>query len=184
MRNIDRILQKWRIRKAAEWIPDRARILDIGCHKGELFEILKDKIGPSIGIDPLAEPKIYPQYKILKSSFEGKFPFDDACFDIVTLLATVEHINYHDELIQECWRILNHKGRVIITVPSPLVDEIVNFLVRLNIADGMSMEEHFGFNPIKLPSIFCRYGFIEEHWSRFQCGLNHLMVFQKKSDGH
>lgn len=179
MRTIDIWLQRWRIRKALHWIPTGARVLDIGCYQGELLESLKDNIGPSVGIDPLAEPKVGKTYKLMQDSFAGRLPFDAASFDVVVLLATIEHISKREELVKECRRVLESRGLVIITVPSPIVDLIVRCLVYLRLADGMSLEEHTGFDPKELLGIFNQYGFKLAHRSRFQLGCNYLMVFCK-----
>ena len=40
----DSVLQSWRIRKAAPYIPRRAHVLDIGCSDGALFRVLGDRI--------------------------------------------------------------------------------------------------------------------------------------------
>jgi hypothetical protein len=97
------------------------------------------------------------------------------------MLATLEHIRDKDSLAGECFRLLRPDGRVIITVPSHLVDAIVHVLCVLRLADGMSLEEHHGYNPGQTPEIFARHGFVLEFRRRFQLGLNHLYVLRKPS---
>jgi len=178
MRWADRLLQQWRARKARPWIPAGARLLDIGCHQGEFLDSLAGRIGPSVGIDPLAVPRETPSYRVIGEAFAGRLPFADATFDAVTALAVIEHLPARQAFIGECRRILCRNGRVVLTVPAPIVDHLVQWLIRFGFADGMSLEEHTGFDPGSLPSDFGCRGFSLERWDRFQLGCNHLMVFR------
>jgi SAM-dependent methyltransferase len=130
-------------------------------------------------MDPLAVPNDGPRYQIRTDSFREPSPFPETCFDTIVLLATLEHIRDKDPLGRECYRLLRPGGRLIITVPSPLVDEVVRLLSRLRLADGMSLEEHHGFDPRTTPEVFERHGFLLEHRRHFQLGLNHLFVLRK-----
>ena len=179
MRFIDRVLQKWRVRKARRWIPAGARVLDIGCHQGELLRGLGDQIGPSVGYDPLARACAEPNFRLVPKLFPLPSPYEDASFDVVVMLATLEHIHDKEPFAREFFRILRPGGRVIITVPSHWVDGIIHTLCRLGLADGMSLDEHHGFDPRTTPDIFGQGGFTLERWRRFQLGLNNLFVFRK-----
>jgi SAM-dependent methyltransferase len=179
MRFLDRILQRWRARRARPWIPRGGRVLDIGCHQGEFLNSLGDGIQPSIGLDPLTSAAASDRHWLLPLAFSEPLTFPDGTFDAIVLLATLEHIRAKEPLARECFRLLQAGGRVIITVPSPRVDQIVGLLHRLHLVDGMSLEEHHGFDPRTTPEIFLQQGFILEHHSRFQLGLNHLYVFRR-----
>jgi SAM-dependent methyltransferase len=118
----------------------------------------------------------------LAEPLRGSTSFAAKSFDVVVMLATLEHIQDKEPLARECRRLLRPGGRVIGTVPAPVVDAIVDLLRRLRLADGMSLEEHHGFDPSTTPEVFGRHGFDLEHHSRFQLGLNHLFVFRKGDD--
>ncbi len=182
MRLLDRLLQAWRARQAVPWIRDGARVLDVGCHQGEFLRRLGNRIGPSVGLDPLASPVVTERYQILAEPLQEPSPFREASFDAVVLLATLEHIRDKEPLARECRRLLRPGGRIVITVPAPFVDGIVDWLRRLRLADGMSLEEHHGFDPTATPAVFMRHGFLLEHHHRFQWGLNHLFVFRKPTE--
>lgn len=178
MRCLDRILQNWRARRARPWITPGARVLDIGCHQGEFLAGLAS-IGPSIGMDPLAIPVSNGRVRLLAEPFRSPLPFADESFDVVVLLATLEHIRDKEPLAAECSRLLGPGGRLVITVPSKVVDTIVAGLVWLRLADGMSLEEHHGYRPAETPAIFAPHGFGLEHYQRFQFGCNHLFVLRR-----
>jgi SAM-dependent methyltransferase len=179
MRRFDRFLQQWRARVARPWVPLGAKVLDIGCHQGEFLASLGEQIGPSVGLDPLAQEATNPRFRLLAESFREPLPFPEASFDAVVMLATLEHIREVDPLTRECRRLLRPNGRVIITVPSPRVDQVLQVLRFVRLVDGMSLEEHHGFDPRDTLNLFTRHGFEMEHRRRFQLGLNHLFVFKK-----
>jgi len=183
VRPIDIVLQRWRIAIARRWIPRGARVLDVGCHQGELFESLGGRLGQSVGIDPLARPAETPTYRLLPTGFSGPLPFPAASFDVITMLAVLEHIEQRQSLADECRRLLVPHGVVIITVPQPTVERILELLLAARLADGMSLEQHHGFDPLETQDLFCSCGFVLEHHSLFQLGLNNLFVFRKRDEG-
>jgi len=165
---------------AARWIPQGSRVLDIGCHQGEFLSWLGEKIAPGVGFDPLYKENANAgKHRFFAKNFQEGLPFDEDPFDAITLLATLEHIRDKSSIARESARLLRPGGRVVITVPSPLVDKILDFLILLRIVDGMSLEEHHGFLPDELPGIFIPAGFRLMKKQKFQFGLNNLYVFER-----
>ena len=176
----DRFIQAWRMRVAARWIPRGSRILDVGCHQGEFFKYLGDRISPSVGMDPLVLPnKFTMQHELLPILLNDKQPFEDSSFDVIVLLATIEHITDKTIVAREAWRLLRPGGRVIITIPSSAVDKILDCLIYLKLVDGMSLEEHHGFDVNGLADIFESEGLRLKHRKKFQLGLNNLFIFER-----
>ena len=48
--------------------------------------------------------------------------------------------------------------------------------------DGMSVEEHYGFDPARTEAIFAPPDFRLVERRRFQLGLNNLYVFEKSEE--
>jgi len=180
MRIGDQFIQYWRMQVAARWIPPGSRVLDIGCHQGEFLKMLRGKIAPSVGLDPLYQENGHTNgHQFFPQEFREGLPFEEGSFDAVVLLATIEHMQEKSAIAREARRLLTRGGRVVITVPSPLVDRILSILLLLRIVDGMSLEEHHGFSPDDLPDIFIPEGFRLQRKQKFQLGLNNLYIFER-----
>ena len=181
MKDLDRLLQRWRIAKVSPFIPSGGRILDIGCGDGALFKRLHGRIGEGVGVDPtLTAPVQAERYRLLPGYFPAALP-DGRAFDAITLLAVLEHIPICEQpaFAAECARLLEPGGVMLITVPSPAVDRILGVLKALRLIDGMSLEEHYGFDPRQTSAVFSVPGLILAKSATFQLGLNHLFVFKK-----
>ena len=67
----------------------------------------------------------------------------------------------------------------MITVPSTLVDPIVDTLVRMRVMRAVAIEQHWGFDPTTTPDVFAPAGLTLVRSKRFQLGLNNLFVLRK-----
>lgn len=180
MKPFDRLLQYWRIRKVCPYLKQGDRVLDIGCADGALFKYYPG-ISEGIGIDPTIPRNVEGErYRLIRGSFPNDVPAVGS-FDAITMLAVLEHIMPNDQVLlaRACFEKLKPGGFVLITVPSASVDRILVVLRFLCIVDGMSLEEHHGFNPDDSPAIFGSAGLRLIEKRNFQLGLNHLFVFQK-----
>jgi 2-polyprenyl-3-methyl-5-hydroxy-6-metoxy-1,4-benzoquinol methylase len=182
MTYIDRVLQRWRIRKAAAFIAPGDQLLDIGTADGALFSLVP-KLGDSVGVDPELDPARMPSSPGIRF-YRGLFPEalpTPMKFDVITMLAVLEHVPPAQQkpLAEACASWLKPGGRVVITVPSPAVDYILAVLKALRLIDGISIEQHYGFETRHVPGIFTPHGLNLVANRRFQCGLNNLFVFQR-----
>ena len=181
MKQLDRFIQRWRMRQAMRFIPGNARVIDIGAHEGELFEALGAKLVRGFGVEPLRQGALEAaNFVVVPGFFPAARPAEGG-WNAVTMLAVLEHIPTvaQPELAAACRDLLSPGGRVIITVPSKAVDHILAVLRWLRLIDGMSLEEHYGFEPADAEKIFGPPGFRLIHRSKFQLGLNHLYVFER-----
>lgn len=182
MKLLDRILQHWRIGKARSFLHRGDRVLDIGSADGALFCALHDLSPQSLGIDPtLSGPVVKSGKRLLAGFFPQDMPTGVGEFDAITMLAVLEHFPEEAcaSLQAGCARFLRPGGRLVITVPSPLVDQILKVLVALRLVDGMSFEEHHGFDVSETARLFGPPAFKLVLHKRFQLGLNNLFVFER-----
>jgi SAM-dependent methyltransferase len=180
MKSLDRLLQRWRARKAAEFIQPGAAVLDIGCADGELFRFLPD-CSEAVGVDPDPRAPVtpIPSLTVYRGHFPAALP-RPMKFDVITMLAVVEHIPAESlhKLARDCASHLKPGGRLIVTVPAAAVDHLLAVLRWLGLVDGMSLEQHHGFPARSTPRIFELQGFDLVADRRFQLGFNNLFVFR------
>jgi 2-polyprenyl-3-methyl-5-hydroxy-6-metoxy-1,4-benzoquinol methylase len=179
---LDRVLQRRRIAVAAPWIPSGARVLDVGCADGALFDLLRDRVAGGVGVDPdasTARPR--EGVRLVRGLSPADAP--DERFDAITMLAVIEHLPAPSlaAVGDAAARLLRDGGRLIATVPEPAVDRIVEVLQTRRLAAGMSLHEHHGFSTAQTRAIFEPAGFRLLRHHRIQLGLNNLFVFERRS---
>lgn len=174
MTPLDRALQRVRERVAMRHIPRGARLLDVGCADGSLLRAVASRVNEGVGIDvraPIGDPRLH----------RGRFPDDlhvEGPFDVITMLAVFEHLSETDRVraVDACRLLLRPGGRVVVTVPAPVVDHIIDVLRAVRVLHGMDIEAHHGYRPQDTPRHFA--GFALRTHERFELGLNHLYVFE------
>ncbi len=174
MTPLDRALQRIRERVALRYIPRGARLLDVGCANGSLLRAATARIREGVGIDPDA-PEGDPRLQ------RGRFPDDlrvSGTFDVITMLAFLEHVPDADRprVVEACRHLLRPGGQVVVTVPAPIVDRIIDVLRALRLLHGMDTEAHHGYRHQDTPRHFA--GFRLRHHESFELGLNHLYVLE------
>src|SRR3989442_14316616 len=93
MKLTDRVLQRWRIAKAAPYLAPGARVLDVGCADGALFGVLGGRIAGGVGIDPeLARPGEGERVRLVRGHFPDDLP-DVGTVDPITLLAVFQQLD-------------------------------------------------------------------------------------------
>ena len=180
MKRFDLYLRSQRIKKVLPFIAEGARVLDIGCSEGRLFENLPSR-ATGVGIDPgLGNVPQIHGFTFIKGFFPTDLP-DAQLFDVITMTAVLEHFpeNQQLPLAMDCAKWLKPGGRVVITVPSPWVDPILHVLQFIRFMDAEALEQHYGFDARKTPDIFGAAGLRLIIHKRFQLGLNNLFVFEK-----
>lgn len=181
---VDRLIQKRRFRAASSWVPSGARLLDIGAHGGDFFDYLGDRIGPSVGLDP----EVHSDYRagrhsILAGYFPERAPQEQ--FDAASLLAVVEHLD--DDTLASAARslaeLVRAGGRVIVTMPSPSADGLLDTMQRVGLIHGMDLEAHRQLTVESLIDIWAECGLQLFEYRRFEFGLNNLAVFKVSANG-
>jgi 2-polyprenyl-3-methyl-5-hydroxy-6-metoxy-1,4-benzoquinol methylase len=183
MKLADKLLRFWRVTVALRYLPKRtANIFDIGCDDGYLLRKLLPITKKQDGIDPrLHIGSIGNNSELIKGFFPSSIREKqlNGLYDAVFALAVFEHFSESDlrESAYAISKMLSKDGRLIVTVPHPFVDKILDLLVWMKLVDGQALEEHHGFDPGALTSYFSDFLELVEH-KRFQFGLNNIFVFK------
>ena len=94
-------------------------VLDVGAGAGNMMHHLAH-YGDVIGLEynPKPIPVAHERGFDVRQGDAAAMPFDDAMFDIVALLDTVEHIPDEKAVFDECFRVTKPGGWMIVTVPA------------------------------------------------------------------
>jgi 2-polyprenyl-3-methyl-5-hydroxy-6-metoxy-1,4-benzoquinol methylase len=179
MKPLDRFLQRWRIRKALPQIQSGDRLLDIGCFDRSLIDQSLNRIASAVGVDTNIESMNTDRVELRRGRFPEEVDFEPESFECVTALAVLEHVEDPEGFAVACERVLVPGGRVVLTVPHPFVDRILELLIALRLVDGVAAHEHHGFDVERTQPIFASAGLSLSLYAPFQLGLNRLYVFEK-----
>ncbi|MFH0864226.1 MAG: class I SAM-dependent methyltransferase [Candidatus Gottesmanbacteria bacterium] len=172
----ENFLAKKRAQKADKLIDNNlrsGRILDIGCGSYPYFLSLT-RFQEKYGLDNTYNHEIINNQKIniLKLDIEQTLlPFPDQYFDVVTMLAFIEHVNPDrlPILLQEIKRVLKKNGQLIITTPPSWVKRLLFVLSIINFVSKVEIKDHKNsFTEKSLVGIVEKANFPSE---KIRCGL-------------
>jgi SAM-dependent methyltransferase len=148
---LEPLLAQMRSRQANRLIPAglrNGRILDIGCGSFPYF-LAHTAFQEKFAVDRLALQHqqlsdLQIQFHALNLSAEPVLPFEADFFDVVTLLAVVEHLNPSStaQLFTEIHRVLRADGLVILTTPAAWSDGLLRRMAKLNLVSAEEIDEH------------------------------------------
>ncbi|MBI4174026.1 MAG: class I SAM-dependent methyltransferase [Candidatus Aenigmarchaeota archaeon] len=171
-----------RNKKVAEHIPESAAMLDVGC--GSDFYLLQSvgrKIRTGTGIDIAVRNLKKDNITIRKMKLDDRLPFKSGSFDVVTMIAFIEHLDKPKEMISEVRRVLRNGGRLIITTPMGRARPFWEALVKLGLTEEKTTEDHkHYFTPKEIESLLTKNGFKIIVSENFEAGMNYIAVGQKK----
>lgn len=120
------------------------RLLDVGCgRQAKLLRTLEPRIASGVGVDRNVVELRTQRLTTLAVPLTDTLPFATASFDLVTMLAVLEHLDQPEAILAETARVLRPGGGLLLTVPSKLARPILEFLAfRLGIVDAAAIREH------------------------------------------
>lgn len=128
----------------------RNRILDIGCGTHPLL-LLHSDFPEKYGLDKVTQDshiRRFHDYDITLINYdielEDTMPFDSEYFDVVTMLAVIEHIEPKRlvKVLSEINRILRPGGMYVVTTPAVWTAGLLRFMARLRLVSPVEIEEH------------------------------------------
>jgi SAM-dependent methyltransferase len=164
MRNpIKLITRKIRTDMALKYIPSHGVHIDIGCGL-EKYLLKRSPCREKTGFD-----------KELGDYIIDRIPIDNA--DCITMLAVIEHLEYPDKIIKECYRILSKDGILIVTTPKKSAEAIIRMYAGKN-KKQMGNEHKQYFSLENFQKIVNGYFKIVEY-KLFELGFNQIFVCRK-----
>ena len=99
-------------------------LLDFGTFNGAMIielcrsGIVSHAVGVDVNSGAVSSLQEHDARMSLMSINKGqKLPFQDASFEVVTLIGVLEHVHRQDLLLQELRRVLSDQGRLLVSVP-------------------------------------------------------------------
>lgn len=166
-------LRQW----LADQLPQKQRVLTIGCGLGELERLLRRQGHQVVGIDVV--------YEMLKAARQHGFtrgiqadahflPFPSACFDVVILPETLGYIKV-GRVFREVARVLRTRGRFVITT-YPLHFRSHDTYRRLSSAQVARALAPAGFVVRDRRFLLARQHIVREMKTEKECVLLYLMA--------
>lgn len=145
---LEPMLARLRANMANHLIPDHLRtgkILDIGCGSYPYF-LSRTHFEEKYAIDQLdvTSETLGIKGQSLDLNKTPQLPYEDNYFQIVTMLAVVEHLDptSMELLFKDIHRVLAPGGMVIMTTPSGWTDPLLKTMARLNLVSAEEIDEH------------------------------------------
>jgi SAM-dependent methyltransferase len=171
---LEEFLAKERSKLAEKLIPStyrNGRILDIGCGKFPFF-LLNTSFSKKYGLDKIIRKNYDKHFKDSRIIFINHdieknkiMPFDTNYFDVVTILAVVEHIKplRLARVFKEIYRILKPGGMLLLTTPAVCASPILKCMARLGLLSLIEISEHkYLYSTTKIRYLLQQVGFKKE----------------------
>jgi 2-polyprenyl-3-methyl-5-hydroxy-6-metoxy-1,4-benzoquinol methylase len=103
------------------------QLLDIGCGTGANLPMLREIVTTDGHVTALDFSPLALQFARTHPASNGvtllqgdaqRLPFEDATFDVVTMLDVLEHVPDDERTLQEVWRVLRPGGSLVFSVPA------------------------------------------------------------------
>jgi 2-polyprenyl-3-methyl-5-hydroxy-6-metoxy-1,4-benzoquinol methylase len=171
---LEGFLAKQRANKATQLISEQLRggsILDIGCGSHPYF-LLSTEFANKYGLDKTLHGKIVHDgvSQVTVNNFDVEqddtLPHADESFDVVTMLAVIEHIEpvKLTKLLADIYRIMRCGGEFIITTPTYWTDGLLRVLAGVNVLSKEEIDEHKDtYSHAKLSTLLVNAGFSKEN---------------------
>ena len=183
---LEPILRNFRIKRILPYLHKykNCNLLDIGCGWNAKFLCdISLYISYGTGIDFKAPPQsaLPPNIKTISSPLFKELPFESNSFDVVTMMAVLEHLEYPTELLAETRRVLKPGGIFLGTVPSNAAKPVLEFMAfRLGIVNPDEIRDHKRYyNCSSLTVCLQQAGFQNIQHRYFQLGMNNFFYAEK-----
>lgn len=181
---LEPFLRQLRLSRVMPYIPLHSVLLDIGCgSKATFLKHVSPRIKQGFGVDFKVVPFEVGNIQVSQLKLSGRLPFEGNSFDVVTMLAVLEHIEHEKEILQEIYRVLVPGGKLVLTVPSVWAQPVLEFLsYRLKIVSEDEIRDHKRYyNRQKLYQVLIKEaGFQGFNHRYFQLWMNNFCSVAKR----
>jgi 2-polyprenyl-3-methyl-5-hydroxy-6-metoxy-1,4-benzoquinol methylase len=180
---LDKFLSQWRAKFILPYLNQSSVLCDIGCgQEGKILVSVADRIKEGYGFDFNLKSDVRPKKNVFLSNRD--FLQCENKFDIIILLAVLEHLPYPDsveKMLSGIYEKLNDDGVFIMTTPDRRAKWLLEFLAyKLHIINEEEIRDHkHYFDRVELLEFIKKSGFNEVKHKYFQFRLNNLVICKK-----
>jgi ubiquinone/menaquinone biosynthesis C-methylase UbiE len=180
---LDMFICRWRSGVARRQVRPGDTVLDFGCgHQAMFLRSVQEWIKHGVGIDYDADAgQPAPNIELRRFHFKDRLDFPDATFNVVSILAVLEHIplGQVDVLFREFSRVLAPGGRILITTPTPAAKPVLDFLAfKLHVISEPEIADHqHYYSESDLEALAGRHGLKVTTYRKFLFGFNCFASF-------
>jgi SAM-dependent methyltransferase len=126
----------------------RGDVLELGCGTGRLYRECRGAVGRYVGIDVSKHAveeaqRIFPDAQFLRRDIDRETLGFENEFDIVLMVALIEHVFNQGFVLQQSFRALRPGGSVVLTTPTPFGNDIVHRIgARIGLFHSGAMDDH------------------------------------------
>ncbi len=173
-------LVRKRIEAVKPFLAGRKRICDIGCGVFRWDSMLAEEVSYT-GIDAEEDIVRYNQGHFAHEFYKKNIEEDSlqdigGSFDLVIMLAVIEHFRQPDAVLRKLQSILSPQGIIVLTTPHPCGDSILNLGARIGLFSNDKRTHHTLLNRRLLGEISLSAGFRVREYRRFLFGFNQLAI--------
>lgn len=178
------VIRARRFAAALPFVRPGDKVLDVGCWMGGIIPHLPERVAYT-GVEALPYLhreclRRFPSNRFLQGDFLELAPSLDDDFDVVLLLAVLEHIRRPGPFLTACAGRLKPGGLVVATTPAPAAEPMVWLGSKLGLLSPWNPGEHQELlDRPRLEILAVESGLSLIRCSRFLAGLNQLFVLGK-----
>ncbi|WP_281767204.1 class I SAM-dependent methyltransferase [Methanoculleus bourgensis] len=161
-------------------------ILDYGCGYGKLAASFSGKIYTGVDTDKSVidyARKLHSGKEHMQFYTLDEFIFQDHKYDSIIMAAVIEHLDEPAHILKNLKAHLAEGGRVIITTPTPLANEILKLGAKFRLFSKEGIEQHQSLlKKQDFISISQKIGLTLRYYGRFEVGLNQIVVYETSTE--
>ncbi|MCK5706683.1 MAG: methyltransferase domain-containing protein [Candidatus Aureabacteria bacterium] len=178
-------LIKKRMEVVIPFIRERNKILDVGCGVFRWKDFLPDGI-EYMGVDfedtIIEYNRMHFKQKFIKADLEkNDIGSCGANFDLILMLAVIEHFDNPVNVLKGLHKVLSEKGVICLTTPHVIGNLILNWGAKIKIFSQDKHQHHELLNYRKIKKLAYESGFKLIKYKRFLYGFNQLVILEKKN---
>ncbi len=184
MAALSRMLAHWRHEMIRPYI--HGDVLDLGCGNPVILEKFADSMDSYCGVEQSAKwvesiSARFPNARMYQRDLDRDALDLGRRFDVVLMIALIEHIWNQRFLFEGVIDCLKPGGRIVITTPTPFGNDIVHRLgAKLGLFARSAVDDHIViYNRLRFDNLAREFGLKLENYRRFQFFCNQLGVLRK-----